>query len=185
MALWVAIGIAIACGLSTPFGKRLHATGLWAGKAISPPDSAALLPNGMQDAVTDGWPSTVSLFVSIGPFIAAIVGFIHAWWAGLLAFAICFIVAGIAGRFGVAASSVDRYLLQLLAHAQRRYANFVRDNDTMRAEAAEHLTNELESLLDTYLGRHIPAPTFAIASSAPHGDPNYLLRLSAERASAA
>ncbi len=55
MWFWASIVIAVASGLTHPFLTRLHATGLWAGKAITPAPLADQLPTGLQDALTHGW----------------------------------------------------------------------------------------------------------------------------------
>jgi hypothetical protein len=116
MLLWTALIIAIIAGLLHPFASRLHATGLWAGKALVPPEAASAYPQGIQDALTDGWPSILGLVVSLTPYLAAIIGFFHSWWAGIVAFLTAVFVQSIAGRTSIASKSVDRYLALLMDH---------------------------------------------------------------------
>jgi len=59
--LWLSIGFALLAGAVKPFTVRLQATGLWAGKALTPESMKEASPRGLQDALTDGWPSMVGL----------------------------------------------------------------------------------------------------------------------------
>ena len=71
MLLWISLGLAVLAGAFRPFGSRLHATGLWAGKALLPVEiareAAHVMPRGAQDAITAGWPSIVGLATSVLP----------------------------------------------------------------------------------------------------------------------
>src|SRR5262249_41522294 len=96
MLLWTALIIAIIAGLVQPFAKRLQATGLWAGKALVPREAASAYPRGIQDALTDGWPSTFCFTMSLATYLAAIIGFFHSWWAGIMAFLTAIFVQSIA-----------------------------------------------------------------------------------------
>lgn len=174
MWLWLAIAIALVSGVLSAFGGRLQATGLWAGKVLTPPESATDLPRGLQDALTDGWPSTLGMISGLLPFAAGVLGFIHAWWAAILAFLVAMIASSVFQRSQVAPSNVDRYLLLLLGHAQRRHANFLARGDHLRASAAADLSEQLEALYFKYRGTGVPAPTIQMAQAAPFGEPDSL-----------
>ncbi len=174
MFLYISFFIALISGLVQPFCSRLHATGLWAGKALVPPEAASAYPQGIQDALTDGWPSSVGLIGAILPFIALIIGFLHAWWVGILALFLSLFIAVFAKRLPIAAKTVDRYLAILLDHANRRGADYALKGDEQRAEVAHDIGQQLEDLLSLYLDSGIHAPTVKEARQAPFGDPEFL-----------
>lgn len=176
MWLWIALAVVVIVGLVRPFGSRLQATSLWAGKALAPPGSESSHPAGMQSAINDGWPSWIGLLTGIGPFVAGGIGFVHAWWAGVLALFGSLMLSEIVSRTSLVSPSVDRYLALFLDHANRRHADFVAEGDTLRADAAEELVSGLENLTTLYMGSGVPAPTIDVAQQAPHGDQQYLLR---------
>jgi hypothetical protein len=180
MLLWTALTIAIIAGLLQPFASRLHATGLWAGKALVPPEAASAYPRGVQDALTDGWPSAFCLTVSLTPYLATIIGFFYSWWAGIVAFLTTVFVQVIAGRTSIASKSVDRYLAVLMDHATRRAANYTAKGDTQRSEVAHGLAQQLAGLLEIYLNSGIPSPTVKESRRAPHGEPEHLYHLAKE-----
>ena len=181
MLLWISLAIALVAGAFRPFGSRLHATGLWAGKALVPEeiaqDVAHEMPRGAQDAITAGWPSFVGLVTSVLPLIAAIVGFFHAWWAGLVALVMSIAVATIVGRTNLQPRAVDSYLFILLENVARRRADFLVKGDQLRAEAGEKFLGDLQELTKAYFGSGIPAPTYEIAKRTPLGDRDYLFRV--------
>lgn len=176
MWFWISASLLIATALFSPFSGRLQSTGLWAGKALVPQEAADAYPRGMQDALTDGWPSTVGMLGGIMPLVAIGISFLHAWWLPLAMFGAWSMLAAITERTPIASRYVDRYLMILLAHAQRREANYTTAGDALRAEAARELKEQLKSLLAVYLGKQIPAPSMKMAKAAPYGDVYSLLR---------
>jgi hypothetical protein len=93
-----------------------------------------------------------------------------------VAFILSLIVAAISDRTPVAARTVDRYITVLTEHARRRSADYAAGGDAQRAEAVKDLAKDLEGLLAIYLNSGVPAPTMIQAGSAPHGDPEFLIR---------
>lgn len=177
MLLWVALGIGVIAGLLQPFAGRLHGTGLWAGKALVPPEAASAYPRGFQDAITDGWPSIFSAVATSIPYLAMLVGFFYAWWAGIAAFFVAILVSSIAGLTSIASRTVDRYLALLMEHAHRRSLGYAAKGDAERAKAAKELSEDLKGLFCLYLNSGVPAPTTREARAAPHGEPEYLSKL--------
>jgi len=175
MWLWIGVSIAVVAGFLYPFGSRLQATGLWVGKMLVPPHAAAAYPRGLQDAVTDGWPSWIGPGISALPFIAAGFALIYSWWAAILAFLLSSLVGAIVSRIPVAPKTLDWYLARLFEHAERRAADYSARHDESRAAAAAKLAAQLKDVLALYLGSGVCAPTMKQASSAPHGEPSHLL----------
>lgn len=175
MILWISLGIAVIGGLLQPFCGRLQGTGLWAGKALVPAEAASSYPQGIQDALTDGWPSTITLLGGLVPFAALVIGFFHAWWAGILAFVFSLFVSEFAKRTAIASQTVDRYIAILMDHANRRGADYAAKGDLQRADAANEIGQQLEELLGLYMNSGVPAPSVKEARNAPYGEPEYLL----------
>ena len=176
MILWTSLTFAVLAGLIQPFSKRLHATGLWAGKALVPEEAAHAYPQGLQDALTDGWPSSLGLIGGALPFAAAVVGFFHAWWAGIAAFAASIVVSVIAERTPIASPYVERYLTILVDHLNNRRANYKKAGDSERESAAAELLERLTDLQMIYVGTQALAPDVKEAKAAPFGDHTFLLR---------
>jgi hypothetical protein len=180
--MWIvmAVIVTIVSGLISPFCARLHATGLWVGKALVDPAMAQAMPNGLQNAVTDGWPSSLVAANIALRLIAVVLAFVHAWWAAPLVFIFGGAVTSVTWRTQIASKAVERYIGIFTMHALRRHEAFRKAGDLERAELAEHLTRRLEVLLATYMGRGIPAPEWEVAREAPFGDGEYLLRRASE-----
>jgi hypothetical protein len=181
MWLCLSLGVAAVGGLIMPFASRINATGLWAGKALASPASASMMPRGFQDALTHGWPSTISLARVLIPGAAAILGFFHSWWLPFASCVLAVVIAKVTQRLPFFPNKVERYLLILLAHLGRREASFIRDGDTARAQAASELRRDLEELVSVYSGTWVPVPSWRVATEAPFGDRRYLLKLMAEK----
>ena len=176
MWFWISVSLLIATTLFYPFSSRLQSTGLWAGRALAPEEAADASPRGLQDALTDGWPSTIGMLGGAMPLVAVGISFLHAWWMPLAMFGAWSMLVAIIERTPIASPWVDRYLMILLTHAQRREANYASAGDAPRAEAARELKEQLENLLAVYLGKQVPAPSMKIAKAAPYDDVHSLLR---------
>jgi len=170
------IVVAIILGILSSIAGRLQATGLWAGKAMIPPEASSSQPRGLQDALTNGWPSTFSFIVSISILTTIIISIFYAWWGPILILFVILFTKSIAERTNVCPKNIDWYLLKLRDHALNRQANYARDKDTMRAEASKNLVSLLDILLQLYQNSKIPAPTMKIAKQAPYGEHTYLLK---------
>jgi len=177
MTLWIALSIGLIGGLFRPFGERFRGTGLWAGKALVPPEAASAYPTGIKDAITDGWPSTIGLVTAILPFASLLIGSFHAWWGGISSFVISLFVGEVVKRTSIAPRSVDYYLAIFLSHANRRKADYAARGDMQRAEAAEGLGRQLQQILNMYMNSDVPAPTVKEARNAPYGEAESLLEL--------
>lgn len=132
------------------------------------------MPRGFQDALADGWPSSLSLLGGLLPWLGPALGLLHSWWLPIPAFVIG--MAIIAQKRGPAPVTVDRYLAILCGHLARREATFLRDQDFLRFEAASWLRQELQELLALYQGTGTAAPTMQLANTAPLGNREFLLK---------
>ena len=175
MWLWLGIGIAILAGILAPVAKRFQATSLWAGRTLWNPELGAVQPRGYQDAISDGWPSTLGLAVLL-PFIAAGIAFIHSWWAGIVAFILSIIASKIFENTKLIPKNVDWYLLRFLSHACKREASYASKGDVRRKDAMEQIRYKIEALCELYLNTGTPVPDMETAKESPFGDYEYLLK---------
>lgn len=103
-------------------------------------------------------------------------GLMHAWWTAPLALFVLLIVARGVDRMGVHPTAVEAYLGLLYGHLCRRRADFRLAGDAERVAAATEVAEQLEGLLRLYAGTGVAAPSWSDATSAPHGDWEFLLR---------
>ncbi|NRD61627.1 hypothetical protein HRD49_07660 [Corallococcus exiguus] len=185
MWLIISLGMAVAGGLIAPFCLRLHCTGLWLGKVLVDPIVSKAMPNGLQDAVTSGWPSSLVACVNIFRFAALGVAFLHAWWAPVLAFILGSWTSAFVSKTQLAPIAAERYIGIFMVHALRRRERFSARGDTERAQLTGDLASSLEEILVLYLGQGVDAPDFTTAREAPFGDASYLLRHAASSSHAA
>jgi hypothetical protein len=135
-----------------------------------PEEAAHAYPQGLQDALTDGWPSSLTFVCGLLPFAAAVLGFFYMWWAGFAAFAASIVVSVIAERTPVASPYVERYLTILADHLNNRRANYKKAGDSEREQAAEKLLEQLTDLQMVYVGTRTLVPDVKEAKAAPFGD---------------
>jgi hypothetical protein len=115
---------------------------LHVGKHLSGQSSGT----GFQDALTPPLSTKISIFVwllgasSIG---SAFWG--HGLYHGFGSLAVFVAVSIIAGATIVPSPDSDHFLKLINNSLANRYANFVKSNDTVRAQAAEHLISLLQS----------------------------------------
>jgi hypothetical protein len=173
--LYIALVLAMVYGLLDPFCSRLQAASLWAGKALTSPELATSAPRGLQEALTDGWPSTVILIGPLFLYAAALVAFFYHWWAAPLVFVFGVFVCVIAKSTPIASHALERYLMLLMSHASQRSADYAAKGDSERADAARQLTSDMQALLQLYVGTNVPVPTWKQAQDAPFGEPGSLL----------
>jgi hypothetical protein len=175
MWFWISLGFAVVGGVAHPWVGRLQGTGLWVGKALASPESAPHMPNGFQEALAHGWPAWLGAVLGLLPIIAALCGFLHAWWLLPVSLLVTISVAYWTGRVSIIPTSLDTYLALYYGHLSRREANYRRDGDLLRAEAVAFLRANVEHLMLQYQGTGTPAPSMQVAREAPFGDRGFLL----------
>ena len=172
--VWFGVGLALISAVLSPLTRRLQATGLWLGKVIASPEMASVQPRGLQDALTAGWPSQLGLAVGILPLAATAIAFVRGWPAALLVLVLYLLSRNVADRMPYVPRSVDWYINQLLQHAYRRQANYLKAGDVERAEAARSLAKMVQPVLARFLGTGVQAPDILVAQRTPLGDPEWL-----------
>jgi hypothetical protein len=175
MLLFISLLIALVFGLTQPFAARLRNTGLWLGRVLTPAEAKEAFPQGIQDAVTAGWPSTYYLIIILLPYGGATVGFFYSWWGGVVSFIAAISISIIAGKTDIASKKLERYIAVFAAHAADRVADFSKKGDVIRANAAIELKEKLQNILLTYMNSDIAVPTEAHIKVMPFGEPEYLI----------
>jgi hypothetical protein len=173
--LWIALVLAVVYGLLDPFCSRLQAASLWAGKVLTPPELATSAPRGLQEALTNGWPSTAIVVGPLFIWAAALIAFFYHRWAVPLVYLFAIVVAILAKSTQLASHALERYLMLLMAHASQRAADYPIKGDSERAEAAQQLTSDMQTLLRLYVGTNVPTPTWKQAQNTPFGEAGSLL----------
>ncbi len=143
------IGLAICAGVVIfigPFVAKMQATTLWVGKKIAPKGLDAEAPRGFQDAITPSWQDKFNTILPISYVLIFAIGtWIH-WYLGATVLILSVILMSVVQRFYP--SKLHTYLNIIIGAMNNKLADYVRDRDTMRANAAQEL---LTSLQEFYL----------------------------------
>ena len=176
--LVIAFGLALLYAVVKPLGEGLFDTSMWAAKIMAPngvddnEDTAQLLKFG-QAALMEGWLSNVPLISMVFFYTSVIVAFFYHWWAAILMFFFAITLGVFTKLFW--GGSVSYYLSFLYHKLVHRAANYKRDNDTERSEAAESTLRDLEEIMSIYHGSRLRPPTPKQLRDMPHGDLYYWL----------
>jgi len=98
----------------------------------------------------EGWLSNIPFIASIFFFSSLIVAFFYHWWTRILIFFVATFLGVLVKLFW--GRSVSYYLSLLYHKMAHRAANYKRDNDVTRSDAAESYCKDPEELMVTYHG---------------------------------
>lgn len=146
---------------------KVQSTTLWAGRRIGEPEFESQHPKGFQDAITPKAQTTMNILVFILYFAILVIGSIIKWYVGVAGVVIALFSSVIIGRF--LSNDLERYLLSLINNMARREADYRKDNDTMRADAAHDMLERLSLLLKEIHGKEMAVPSMKEARQAPMG----------------
>lgn len=158
---------AVLLGALNAYSARIQATTLWAGRAIVPASYETISPTGVQDAITPPWQTRLQLVWMIGLAVVVIVGSLQVWYFGILALAVALLASGIARA--LLPKRVAWYLHLIVNSLANREADYARDGDTMRAEAARELFYKVSLLLERVASANQHVPSMQEARSTPTG----------------
>ena len=171
--LLIALGLALVSGILKPLGDGLFDTSLWVAKVLAPGDigenetSKQFLKFG-QAALMEGWLSNIPFIGSVFFFSSLIVAFFYHWWAPIPIFFVTTFIGVVLKLF--LGRSVSYYLSPLHHKMANRAADYKRDNDLERLDAAESYCKDLEELMIAYHGAHLRPPTPKQLKDIPYGD---------------
>lgn len=134
--LWITV---IFFTFAWAYASRLAEATLSFGKSVSDSDSAT----GLQDAVTPRWVTNFSLFTYIGCLCAIIaMGWFFSWKLVLAAIATIFFGGMIVRQLLPKPDSV--FFVKMISRSlMNRYADFIKNNDSVRANAIKNILSKI------------------------------------------
>lgn len=156
MYLIVLAGLALLTGIIASYTNKVQATTLWAGKILAGNEFAEQLPTGFQDAITPKSQNTRNLLLPILLISILVFGSFQAWYLGVTALIVTFFIYVIAARF--ISDDLEYYLLRLISAMDNREADYRKNNDSLRADAAHEMSEQLRDLLHTIHGQGMKVP---------------------------
>jgi hypothetical protein len=183
--LFIAIGLALLSAILKPLADGLFDTSMWVAKVLAPgeiddEEISERFLKVSQTALMEGWLSNVPFIASIFFFSSLVVSFFYHWWAPIMIFLLTtFIGVLLKLFFGRSVS----YYLSLLHHKMaNRVADYKRDSDFERLDAAASYCKDLEDLMVMYHNSHLRPPTPKQLKQIPFGDRYFWLDHSASGA---
>lgn len=170
--------LALLYAVLKPLSDGLFDTSMWAAKVLAPADSeesetAKQFLKVGQAALMEGWLSNVPFITSIIFFCSIIVAFFYHWWAAIVLWFVATVLAVLTKLFW--GRSVSYYLVLIHHKMVNRAADYKRDNDVERFEAAESYCKDLQRLMFIYEGSQLRPPTPKQLKAIPYGDVSYWL----------
>lgn len=131
--------LVLALALMLAYTFALTRSTLMLGRRISETNST----RGLQDAVTPPWSTNLALVIYLAVLVALAVGFWRfGWIAAVLAAVTTWVVAGISTGILLRIGRVHFERI-IITSMTRRYADFRKSNDVVRAEAMAELLDRV------------------------------------------
>ena len=173
MLLAIAIGFGLICVVLTPLGDGLFDTSMWAAKIMLPPEAvknenANQLLKITQAALMEGWLSNIPFVTAMAGLSAVIISGFYHWWLTFVFFVVIVIFRVLVKLFWT--RDACYYLLCMHQKMIHRAADYRRDNDLVRFEAAEETCRDLEKIISVYDVTRLKPPTEKQLKEIPYGD---------------
>jgi hypothetical protein len=178
MFLAIAVGLALLYAILKPLGDGLFDTSMWVAKMLAPTDvgenesTKQFLKFG-QAALMEGWLSNIPFIATVFFFSSVIVAFFWHWWGAIVMFFVSITLGVFTKLFW--GRSVSYYLSLLYHKMVHSAANYKRDSDVERSEAAESYCKDLEEIMSIYHAARLRPPTPKQLKDVPSGDLYYWL----------
>jgi hypothetical protein len=143
-------------GLVSAYTGRVQAATLWIGKKIAPSGIPGAPSNGFQDAITPKSQTLRNVLVPVLFLGLLVYGFLKAWYVGVSAVATALVVNAVASR--ALPNTADYWLMYVIRFLDNREADYRRDNDHMRADAAHHISDLVKSMYKEVAGQDLHVP---------------------------
>lgn len=151
---------AATLAMGKEISEKLEAMRLLEVEGLLPDNGAGLVntgsPTGFQDAITPSWLPKFSLVVNLG--CGAVIGLIwwHLGWMSALGGAVVIWFGGRIAKLVLPKPTGTHYKRLIIGDMHSRYANYIRDGDTIRAGAMKHLLAKagvnVDSMVDVMRG---------------------------------
>lgn len=150
------------------YAGRMQATTLYLGKKLAHPSTQKELPRGLQDAITPKIQDTLNTINIFGWIILIILGTYIAWYIGIISLLAAVILQSLFQIF--MPKNLEHYYLIIQYYMMNKIADYNRDKDTMRTEAAgEVLSNLVEIYENEIKGANTPVPSIIDVKRMPFG----------------
>ena len=178
ISLVIAVGLALACAMLTPLGDGLLDTSMLVVKMLAPTDMednehTKRFLKVSQAAFMEGWLSNLPFIKALLGFGSVIAGFFYHWWGGILMFVVSATLGELSNLFF--GRSVYNCLSLFYQKMIDRAADYRKENDIVRLDAAESCCRDLERIMLIYQDARIRPPTAKQLRSVPYGDLYYWL----------
>lgn len=150
-----------------PFIGRIQATTLWVGKKIAPEGTDEISPRGFQDAITPQFQNRLNILLFVCYFLVLVSGTLIKWYLGVPALIATMVFQSVTGRFYP--TKLSFYLKIITEDMHRRIADYTRDGDQMRADAAKEVAENLKSVYVMALSEDFPVPEITKARQVKNG----------------
>lgn len=166
LLLWLTTAaLILICATISAYIGKLQAVTLWAGRRIYEPDFESQQSRGFQDAITPKL-QTIMNAVVIALYIAiVVVGVLISWYVIIAAIPCYFLFHVIFSR--LFSNDLEKYVIFLGADVMRREADYRKEGDEMRADAAKEMCERLAILVNEIHGKCLQVPSFREARIAP------------------
>lgn len=151
---------AATLAMGREISEKLEAIRLLEDEGLLPDNAAGLVntgsPTGFQDAITPSWLPKFSLVVNLG--CGAVLGLIwwHLGWMSALGGAAVIWFGGRIAKLVLPKPTGTHYKRLIIGDMHSRYANYIRDGDTLRADAMKYLLAKagvnVDSMVDVMRG---------------------------------
>ncbi len=155
----VLYGCVLVVVIAGAFASYMQATTLFVGKKIAPQGMEAELPRGFQDAITPKIQETFNTILPISYILILVAGSLQAWYLGIAMLIVAFIGLAVAKKFFP--SKVVFYLKIIIFYMTNKVADYAKDGDKMRAEAAQEVSDKLEIFYFQIKDHDLEVPSFA------------------------
>jgi hypothetical protein len=165
------IVLALACTTVVfvgPFARKMQATTLWVGKKIAPVGAETDAPRGFQDAITPKSQDTFNTILPIAYVLILILGSIKMWYLGVTLLVITFVIMIIVQRFYP--QDVNTYLRAIISAMINKMADYKKEGDEMRVDAAAEMVEKLQNLYERIKDQKMLVPSIREAQSMRLGE---------------
>jgi hypothetical protein len=156
MYLIILATFSLSAGILGAYTSRVQATTLWAGKILAGYEFSQQMPRGFQDAITPKSQTIRNLVVHLSFILILVFGSLQAWYLGIVALFAAYLTYMIAAI--LIPDDLEYYLLRLISKLDNREADYRKNNDVMRADAAHEMSVRLKDLLLEIHGKGMRVP---------------------------
>lgn len=157
MLIILIVLICIAAAIGAYAGK-MQATTLYVGMELAGAETRNIAPRGFQDAITPKYQTRLQGWNIVLLITIIVLAFFIEWYFPLIALVMYSIALAIAHKF--VPSKLVHYVAQIGSELRRRQADFAKENDVMRADAAEEFAVMIEDYLLQIQDLDLPVPAF-------------------------